>query len=279
VPPLGSARRYGNDRTEEEGRKMARSSYGRRGRRARLGVGVVVAGLIGATAADAGATLRVANHNDPAGNPTVISYQFDSPDWTTDPIAFTLHDGEARSFGPGPGTYTVQAIPPSGWRVNSIQCVGKDQADFVIDVPNGLVTITHIAGAEQTCAFTNGEVTAPPSSGVAPSPPPGELPEVDIPREIALLGVRARKGLVAVRLRLIRRSTINLQLHRGTRVLARKRVFRRAGTRTVKVRLRPATRRWFRERGHKRVLFSLRARVAERNGAKKVFWYRVIVPL
>jgi hypothetical protein len=259
---------------------MRRISFGGRGRRSRtIPFAVLVTGFLLVTAVDARATLRVESHNDPAGNTTAISYRLDSPAWTREPIAFALHDGESTSFGPGPGTYTVQALPPSGWRVNDIQCIGPDPAQFVIDVPHGLVTMTHQKGAEQTCAFTNGKVNAPPSSGVAPSPPPEELPEVVVPKEIALLGVRAGKGFVAARLRIIKRSVINVHLRRGTRVLVKKRVVRRAGTRVVRIWLRPKTRRWFRERGRKRVLVTLKVRVAERRGTTKVFWYRVIVPV
>jgi hypothetical protein len=242
---------------------------------------VLVAGLFAVGAGDAAATIRVENHNDPAGDPTAIKYRFDSTDpaWSSAPIDFALHDNETKSFGPKAGTYTIQASPPAGWRVNDIQCLGASAADFAIDVPHGLVTITHARGAEQTCAFTNGKVNAPPSSGVAPSPPPGELPEVAVPKQAALLGVRARKGLVEARLRIVKRSVISMQLRRGNRVLARKRVTRRAGVRVVKTRLRQDTRRWFRERGRKRALFMLRLRVAERHGVTQVFWYRVIVPL
>ncbi|HEX2413351.1 MAG TPA: hypothetical protein VHJ39_19460 [Solirubrobacteraceae bacterium] len=69
-------------------------------------------------------------------------------------------------------------MPPSGWRVNDIQCVGPDPTQFVIDVANGLVTVTHGVSSEQTRSFTNGKVNAsgPPSSGIAPSPPSDELP-------------------------------------------------------------------------------------------------------
>lgn len=258
---------------------MRTVSFGYRGRWSRvLQLTLLVVGVLGVTAADAGATVRVQSHNDPAGDGTPITYRLDSPNWTREPIEFVLHDGEQQSFGPKPGTYTVQAIPPSGWQVNAIDCDGPDPAQFVYDLAHGLVTMTHGVGAEQTCAFTNGKVGAPPSSAVEPSPPANELPEVEARKEIGLLGVRTGRGFVAARLRLIRRSTINLQLHRGTRVLARKRVVRRAGRRVVQVRLRPETRRWFRDHGRKRVQLMLRIRVAERNGgAKKVFWYRVIV--
>jgi hypothetical protein len=246
----------------------------------RTAIALLVTGLFAGTAAEAGATIRVQNHNDPAGDPTKITYQLGGPSWPHPPIVMELSDGESESHGPGPGTYTIQALPPSGWRVNAISCVSNDPTpgQFVYDVAHGVVTLVHrTTETEQTCAFTNGKVGAPPSSGVAPSPPPGEVPEASLPKEITLLGVRTGKGFAQARLRLIRRSTINLQLRRGTRVAARKRVVRRAGRRVVTLRLRQDTRRWFRSHGHKRVKFMLRIRVAERGGARKTFWYGVII--
>lgn len=247
-----------------------------RARKVWCGSGLVLMGVLALTA-EAGATLRVASHNDPAGDPTAMTYVLDSPAWTREPIQFTLGDGDDRSFGPKEGTYTVQAAPPAGWQVIDIQCTGRnDPGEFVIDVPGGLVTIAHRADDDQTCAFTNGKVGASgPSSGIAPSPPEDELAEV--PREVALLGVRTGRGFVEARLRLIRRSTISLRLHRGTRVLARKRISRRAGVRVVRLELQPNTRRWFRDHGRKRVLMKLRIRVADRRGNRKVFWYGVSV--
>jgi hypothetical protein len=244
-----------------------------------VGVGLVVAAFVAFAAADAGATIRIESHNDPAGNRTGITYRLDSPQWTREPIDVVLHDGDTKSYGPKPGTYTVQALPPAGWRVNDIQCVGPDPADFAIDVAHGVVTLTHREGAEQTCSFTNGQVGAagPPGTGVGPSPPPDELPVIKVPRKVALLGVIPGKGFVDVRVRVIRRSTIKLHLRRGTRVLARKSVVRRAGVRRVRIQLRPETRRWFRDHGQKRVLFMLKIRVVDRRGHKKVFWYRVII--
>src|SRR5438034_712540 len=67
-------------------------------------------------APSAHATLRVVNHNDPAGDPTLINYRLSS---STNPavlVNFALHDGEDKSFGVLPGTYTVQALLPSGWQ-------------------------------------------------------------------------------------------------------------------------------------------------------------------
>jgi hypothetical protein len=250
-------------------------------RRTRLGSSVLLIGVLALTG-EAGATLRVESHNDPAGDPTAVTYVLDSPAWTREPIQFSLGDGEDRSFGPKEGTYTVQAAPPAGWKVIDIQCVGHgDAGEFVIDVPGGLVTIAHGADYEQTCAFTNGKADAsgPPSSGVAPSPPEEELADVRIPREVALLGVRTGRGFAEARLRLIRRSTIGLRLHRGGRVLARKRVSRRAGERVARLWLPPRTRRWFSDHGRKRVEMRLRIRVADRQGNRKVFWYSVIVPV
>jgi hypothetical protein len=242
-------------------------------------VGLLAVAFVAVMAADAGATIRIESHNDPAGNPTGVTYRLDSPQWTREPIDVVLHDGETKTYGPKPGTYTVQALPPAGWKVNDIQCVGPDPADFAIDVAHSIVTMTHRPGAEQTCSFTNGQVGAsgPPGTGVAPSPPPAELPEIRVPKKVALLGVIPGRGFVDVRLRIIRRSTIKLHLRRGTRILARKRVVRRAGVRRVRIHLRPETRQFFRDRGRKRALFTLKIRVADRRGNKKVFWYRVII--
>lgn len=248
-----------------------------RARRVWCGSGLVLMVVLALTA-EAGATLRVESHNDPAGDPTAVTYVLDSPAWTREPIQFSLVDGDDRSFGPKAGTYTVQAAPPAGWQVTDIKCVSdrKDPGQFVIDVPGGLVTIAHNAEDDQTCAFTNGKVGASgPSSGIAPSPPEDERAQV--PREVALLGVRTGRGFVEARLRLIRRSTISARLHRGTRVLARKRISRRAGVRVVRVQLRPETLRWYRDHGRKRVLMKLRIRVSDRRGNRKVFWYGVRV--
>jgi hypothetical protein len=256
--------------------------FGGPGRRSGIvPLALLIVGFLSVAAADAGATLRVESHNDPAGDETPITYRLDNPAWTRSPIEFALRGGETTSFGPQPGTYTVQAFPPSGWKVNDIRCIGPDPAEFVIDVPHGLVTLTHRQGAEQTCAFTNGKVNAsgPPSSGVSPSPPPAELPKVKLPDEVALLGVFPGKGSVAVKLRLIKQSVISVQLRHGVRVRARKRVVRKAGTRVVRVSLRSETRRRFRERGRRRVPFTVRIRVAERGGTTKVFWYGVIIPV
>jgi hypothetical protein len=242
-------------------------------------VSLLVAAVLTVTAPSAGATIRVQSHNDPAGDATAIAYQLNSPNnpsWTQ-PISFTLHDGDERSFGPQPGTYTVQALPPAGWRVSDIRCSSLlNPGSFTVDVAHGIVTMNHIKGDEQTCSFTN-STAGPPSSGVAPSPPAEELPEAQ--KNIELLGVRVGKGFVKARVRIIHRSTIKLRLRRGTRVLARKRVVRPAGVRVVKVRLRHATRRWFRDHGRRRVLFTLKTHIADRRGGRKVFWYRVLVPM
>jgi hypothetical protein len=253
-----------------------------RGRRAALlPLALLLAGCWAVAAPDAGATVRVASHNDPAGDPTAITYRFGGPTWAREPIEFVLRDGETTSFGPQPGTYTVQAVPPPGWQVNDIQCLGPDPAGFIIDVPHGVVTLTHGADDEQTCSFTNRKVNAlgPPSSGVAPSPPANELPKVKVPKEIALLGVRPGKGFVTASLRIIRRSIVKAQLRRGDRVLARTRVVLRAGTRVVRISLPRETIRSLRKRGRKRFPVTLRLRVSERRGTTRVFSYRVILAL
>ena len=236
----------------------------------------LVVALLG-IAPNAGATIRIENHNHPAGDPTVITYFLDSPTWSQSPFKFTLRDNDFRTFGQPAGTYTAQAALPAGWKVLDIKCVGGDPSEFAIDVPNGRVTMNHGSGSEQTCAFTNGKPGAP-SSGVSPTPKPAELPKIKLPREIALLGVHTGRGYAAVRLRLIRRSTITIHIRRGTRVLARRQVIRKAGTRRVRIALRPDTRRWLRTHGRKRVKVTLKIKVAERRGnAKKTFFYDALI--
>lgn len=252
----------------------------RRRRRGAVGLPLLVVTFIGVTA-NAGATLRIENHNYPAGDPTAITYFLENADPSRPSFEFSLVDGEYRSFGQGPGTYTARAALPAGWKVIDIICVGPSPDDFIIDVPNARVTMNHGQDAEQTCSFTNGkdDGSAPPS-GVSPSPPATELPKVEVPKEPALLGVRVERGSAAVRLRIIRRSVITVHIRRGTRVLAQKRVVRRAGTRMVRIRLRPETRRWLRTHGRKRITVTLKVKIADRRGTTtKVFWYKAIIPV
>jgi hypothetical protein len=244
---------------------------------------LLVLTFLAATAAEAGATLRIANHNDPAGDPTVIKYRLNSPTWTT-PIDFELSDGDDKSFGPVAGTYTFQALLRAGWQVSDIQCVGPRPQDFAIDVANGRVTVTHGAGDEHTCAFTNRRLPAgggpAPSPGVAPSPPPAELPKVVQPRKPALLGVTAGRGFAEATVRITRRSVIKGQLLRHqTRVVGTKRVVGTAGTHVVKVSLERKIRRQLRRRGLERVMLTLRIAIVARNGATHVFRYGVLVRL
>jgi hypothetical protein len=137
-------------------------------------------------AADAHATFRIENHLDPAGDPTRIKYRVEGPNWTSSPYEFELVDGDYLSTGPPPGTYTATALLPPGWFVQDIQCIGpRGLSDFVIDVPNGRVTVTHGATEEHLCAFTNRKLSPgespSPSAGVSPTPKPAEAPHVLLP--------------------------------------------------------------------------------------------------
>lgn len=231
------------------------------------------------------ATLRVANYNDPAGDPTLTTYRLLSSER---PIAsvpdFTLADGADRSFGPKPGTYTFQALPPAGWQVAAIECVGRNFAgEFAIDVANGRVTAVHQGYTpephEQTCTFTNRRVDSPPSSAVSPSVPASERSSVVLSRTPALLRVRGGRGFAAATVRITRRSQIRCQLlRRGTRVVGAARVVRRAGTHEVRVALKPRIRRRLRARGLERVTLTLRVVVADKKG-KHVFRFRALVRL
>jgi hypothetical protein len=248
---------------------------------------VVSLACFAAAAPGARATLRVVNHNDPAGDPTLIAYRLLS---SGEPIPsvpdFTLGDGADTSFGVNPGTYTFQALPPSGWQVAAIECVGRDFAgEFAIDVANGRVTAVHQDNThEQTCAFTNRRVLAsdgqtPPSSSVSPAVPASEQSKVVLPQGPALLGVRAGRGFASATVRITRRSEIRCQLlRRGTRVVGAARVVRRPGTHVVRVALKPRIRRRLRARGLERVTLTLRVVVTDKK-AKHVFRFRALVRL
>jgi len=243
---------------------------------------LVALALLAGTAGEANATLGIENHNDPAGDPTPMNYRLESPSFSS-PINFTLTDGLYTSFGVQPGTYTVQGLPPDGWAVGDIQCVGPDPADFVIDVANGRMTVTHGAGEEHICAFTNRKLSASdgaPSPGIAPTPSPAELPKVLIPRRPALLGVKAGRGYAEATLRIMRRSIIKGWLLRHkTRVVGRKRIERKAGTRVIRVKLQRKRMRRMQRRGMKRVTLTLRIAVTAPKGATHVFKHRVLVKL
>ena len=238
--------------------------------------------LLAGTAGEAGATLGIENHNDPAGDPTQINYQLESPSFSS-PIPFTLDGGahDYASFGVKPGTYAVQALPPAGWAVGDIQCVGPDPADFVVDVANGRVTVTHGAREEHICAFTNRKLSqGGPSPGVSPTPGPAELPKVLIPRRPALVGVTAGRGYAEATIRITRRSIIKGWLLRHkTHVVGRKRIVRRAGTHAIRVKLQPKRMRRMQRRGMERVTLTLRIAVTAPSGATHVFRHGVVVKL
>jgi hypothetical protein len=246
----------------------------------------VVAALVclGAAAPDAHATLRIANHNDPAGDPTVIGYRLESPTWSSSPFDFQLPDGDYRSFGVPAGTYTARALLPDGWQVGDIQCVGPRPDDFTIDVANAQVTVRHGPGDEQTCAFTNRRIprsgTPPPSPGIAPSPPPAELPKVVLPRRPAVLSVVAGRRFAEATVRITRRSLIKGRLlsSRG-KILGSARMSGKAGTHVLRVSLWREPARRLRRRGLREVTLTLRVAVVARSGATWAFRHRVVVPL
>jgi hypothetical protein len=240
-------------------------------------------------AADAQATLRIQNHNVPAGDPTPITYRLNSPGWT-EPIDFVLKDGEDRSFGPNAGTYTVQALLPAGWAVEAILCessrTSHPETDGVVvtDVSAGLATFSHGPDQHQTCSFTNGKVRpsggSPPSSGISPSPPASEIPPKQLPRHPAIVGVRAGRGYAEASIRLTQRSIIKGRLlKRKTVIVGSKRIEREPGTRVLRVKLQRKRMRRMRQRGLEQVTLTLRVAVTAPNGATHVFKHRVLVDL
>jgi ribosomal protein L31E len=243
-------------------------------------LGTLVAIAFAVAAAPASATVDVTNHNDPAGDPTVISYRIQIPSQAA-PIDFALRDGEYKGFGPFQGAVVVQALVPAGWEVADIQCTGPNPAAFTIDVPNGRVTLMHGISDEQFCSFTNRRksTSGGSSSGVTPTPAPGTVPPQLLPRGPALLGVKTGRGYAAATVRITRRSVIKTQLWRGRRVVGTSRVVRKAGVYDVTVSIDPKVSRSLRHQGRKRVQLTLRVVVAPIGGLTRVFRYRVLVRL
>jgi hypothetical protein len=243
-------------------------------------LGTLVAIAFAVTAAPASATVDVTNHNDPAGDPTVISYRIQIPSQAA-PIDFALHDGEYKGFGPFEGIVVIQAVVPTGWKVADIQCTGPNPAEFTIDVPNGRVTMQHGASEDQICSFTNrhGPASGGGSSGVAPAPSQGSQPGQPLPLGPALLGVKTGRGYAAATVRITRRSVIKTQLWRGKRVVGTSRVVRQAGVYDVTVSIDPKLSRSLRHQGRKRVQLTLKVVVAPIGGLTRVYRYRVLVRL
>jgi hypothetical protein len=236
--------------------------------------------FLAATAPEAGATVDIFNHNDPAGDPTVITYRFFYPPPTA-PVDFTLHDGEYNGFGPFEGTAVVQVLLPAGWEVEDIQCGGTPQSAFAIDKVNGRVSINHAVADEQGCSFTNRRTSASGggSSGVSPSPPPNLPASFAIPDKPALLHVKAGRRYADATIRITRRSVIKSQLLWRGHVVGTAREVRKPGTYDVTVSIRPSTARRFRHQGRKRVTLTLRVVVVASHRPAHVFRYRVVVPL
>ena len=236
--------------------------------------------LLGATAPEAGATVDVTNHNDPAGDPTPIAYRLFPPPPAA-PVDFALHDGEYQGFGPFQGIVVVQVLLPAGWEVEDIQCSGTTpQSAFAIDKANGKVTITHNIADEQFCSFTNRRTAVPGggSSGVTPAPPPN-LAGIAIPDKPALLHVKVGRRYADATIRITRRSVIKSQLLWRGHVVGTAREVRKPGTYDVTVSIRPSTARRFRHQGRKRVTLTLRVVVVASRRPAHVFRYRVVVPL
>jgi hypothetical protein len=255
--------------------------------------------LTAVAAPSAQATLRIINHNDPAGDPTLITYRLSTPQRSPLIPDFQLPDEQCQlpndashcgtSFGVDPtvyGTsYIVQALVPPGWRTEAIECIGQGfPGEFTKDVANGRVTLVHQnKSAEQTCAFTNGRIAgsggeASSSSGVSPAVPVSEASKVTVPRGPALVGIRVGRGFAAATVRVTRRSVIKCQLLSGKKVVGTARVVRDAGTKTVRVTLRQKTWRSLRARGLKRKTFTLKVTIVA-GKATHVFRHRVLVKL
>lgn len=246
---------------------------------------LVPVAFMGLAVPDAGATLRIQQHIDPAGDTTTIGYRLESATWSSSPFPFSLSGTDDRSFGVPAGTYTAHALLPAGWEAVDIQCVGPRPESIRPDVANARVTLDHTIVDEHTCAFTLRRIRArgagPAPSGVAPSPPASELPKVVLPDRPQVLRIVPARRSAAATVRLVRRAVIKarLQTRRG-RVLNAMRIVRGPGTYTLRVRLTREDARRLSRRGRRdAVTLTFRIVVIERGGATRVFRHGVLVQL
>jgi hypothetical protein len=245
----------------------------------------------GATAQLAGATVLVQNHTDPAGDPAAFSFHL-SPPSGLPASDFQLRDGLEEGFGPFEGQVAVVDVPPAGWQVADIRCVGPSAAAFAIDIAGGRVTMQHRMTEEQICSFTNrrispqgGSPASPNSSpsssspGLAPAPPSSALRKVVTPRTAVLLDVLPRHRGATARVRLVKSSVVRTQLLWRGRAVGSSRVVRAAGLYDVTVALRPSVVQRLRHAGRRHVTLDVRMVVAPLKGKTTVFHYGVIVAL
>jgi hypothetical protein len=246
--------------------------------------------VVAATAQPAGATLLIQNHTDPAGDPAAFSYHVDLPEGLP-PADFQLGDGQEWGFGPFAGQVVAVELPPPGWHVAQIRCVGPDATAFDIDVAAARVTTQHGATDEQVCSFTNrrnapslsssGPSPAPTTyPGIAPAPPTSATRNLPVQRRATVIDVRSRHRGAMARVVLVKRSIVKTQLLWRGRAVGTSRVVRQAGMYDVTVRVRPSTMRQLRRTGRKHVTLTLRMVVVPtEDGSTTVFRSGVIVAL
>ena len=253
-------------------------------------VAVLVVAFVATLAAEASATVRFEHHTDPAGDRTPFTYQLARPDGTvTDTTQLT--DPGFSSYGPGPGTWVMQAQSAPGWRVAAINCVASNEANpgvesqqgiLNVDVANGRVTINHaLPGPDPTknhhvCAFTHARIGASPSGssggtrGVAPTPIFGAGSAVR-PATSAVSRVVGGTRSATATVRLAKRSIVKATLLNGRRTVGASRVVQNAGVYRVKVNVPRKEMRRLRAGGRTSRTLRMRVVIAEQGGATKVF--------
>jgi hypothetical protein len=258
---------------------MHESRIGRLGRSTRaalLAALVLATSAVFATAAQA--TVLIQNHSDPAGSDVSFPFHLDRPSPLA-PIDFLLKDGQTRSFGPMQGVVVATALPPRGWQVADIRCVGPSMDRFAIDIPAGRVTIQHGLHDESICSFTQRQVSAPTGPGVSPQPPDSALRKLPRQRKAALVAVFPGRRRATMRVTIVRRSILRTTMTWRHHVVAISRVVRRRGVYDVTLHLPRRSAVMLRRNGHRRTIVQLRMVVKPRRGATSVFRHRVIVPL
>ena len=156
----------------------------------RNAIAVLVLTLAVPSAAQAATTITVSVAAPPAGDPAPFTFHVTGPTCGTTPtdLTFVLTGGQSNvvALCDSPADlahrFHITELVPAGWRLTSIDCVGRDTdpADaFVVDIPTATAFVELSTNENKACSFSNAKlpppVTAPPpvpTTQAAPPPPP-----------------------------------------------------------------------------------------------------------
>jgi len=155
----------------------------------RNAIAVVALTLTIPSAAQAATTITVGVAAPPAGDLTAFTFHVTGPPCGTTPtdLTFVLTGGQKNvvALCDSPADlahrFHITELVPAGWRLTSIDCVGRDTdpADaFVVDIPTATAFVELSTNENKACSFSNAKLPPPatPPTGVPPAAPPAAPP-------------------------------------------------------------------------------------------------------